>query len=231
MKKTPSNGSSALSEFSDCTDDSFVDVTSGIPEFDVASALNEGKNIARSEKIRGTPATEVKRKWRSEQINAQCKFANSIDSSWRQLQIVSWSGIVHKKCSTIFGATWQPRRFELRQEQKFDAYSGKLSQRPILHYFTRTDDDVIEKSMVILDIRKEPSVMLNGGSRACLSLKVAGRKSRLRLVTDFTREALLFAFHVKAMLEPGRFDRDEYISDDEAIRFPERTLSNLMSQR
>jgi hypothetical protein len=186
---------------------------------------------SRSE-VRALSATEVKLKWRAEKISESQKIASIIDSSWRQKQIASWCGTMHKKCFGLFIDTWQIRNVELRAERVECDSSVVVYYKPVLHYYAQKADKVVEKSMVVQSISREANVTLesNGRRRACLSLKVGGRKHPLVLAAEQPRDALALAFLVRFMLEPGRFSREEYLDSDTAIAFPDRTLWSLMSQ-
>jgi hypothetical protein len=222
-----SGGTSVSSDSSltDVTLAKFVDVSS---HDQVAVSRKEIRCI---DKVRGVTAADVKQKWRSEQINNQRKFAAGIESSWRQKQIASWSGLMYKKSSSFFRVnTWNRRKFELRPEHNICYVSGIVLYRPVLHYYSSKGDVVIEKNMVILNIRRESNVLLNDRLRVCLSLRIEGRKSRLCLAAEFPREALILAFHVRAMLEPGRFNREDYLDDEGAKTFPDKFLWRLMGQ-
>ncbi len=178
------------------------------------------KTICNADKIRGVSATEVKQRWRSEQINSQRKVSSNIDSSWRQKQVISWSGVLHKKCSSILSETWQRRKFELHINQ----ISSNNRRNPVLRYYTQKANDVVEKRMMVFDVRRESNVSLGGSLRPCLSLKVEGRRSRLLLLANQPWDALVFAYHLKEMLEPGLFAREKYLDDDVAKQFLDRTL-------
>jgi hypothetical protein len=134
------------------------------------------------------PPSEVKRRWRLEQIRNQNKCNRLIDSTWRQKQMPGiWCGWLQKRNQGIL-FPWKPPRklwFELRQGS--DSVKD-CNSTAVLHCF-----DSNERSKDYTIISAERDCLHDRKGWRSMSFVVAGRTRRLYLsaIDEYQAQALL----------------------------------------
>ena len=150
-------------------------------------------------------ASEVKRRWRQQQISSQLKFVRHIDSTWRKKQIPTvWCGWLRKGCQGIF-SRWtlpQERWFELRcGTDPLDLSSS--SRAAVLHYTGRgKKGESKDKKYTIISAKRDSS--RDWESWKCVSLVVHERKGMLNLFSanEYQAQALLTHIHSTFQSQP-----------------------------
>ena len=148
------------------------------------------------------PPSEIKRRWRQQQISSQLKFVKQIDATWRKKQIPGvWCGWLRKRSQGIFSrwASPQERWFELRNGA--DPMDSSSSRSAVLHYNGRGENgDTKEKKLTIVTARRDSSRDWEGW--ACISLIVSERKGGLYLLAANEYQAHALLSHVDSILAP-----------------------------
>ena len=152
-------------------------------------------------------ASEVKRRWRQQQISSQLKFVRHIDSTWRKKQIPTvWCGWLRKRCQGIF-SRWtlpQERLFELRRGATDPLDLSSSSRAAVLRYNSRghNKNSREPKQFTIISAKRDSADDWEGW--ACISISVSERKGGLKLfaANEYQAQALLTHIHSTCQSQP-----------------------------
>ena len=152
------------------------------------------------------PASEVKRRWRQQQISSQLKFVRHIDSTWRKKQIPTvWCGWLRKRCQGIF-SRWtlpQERLFELRRGATDPLDLSSSSRAAVLRYNSRghNKNSREPKQFTIISAKRDSADDWEGW--ACISISVSERKGGLKLFAANEYQAQALLSHINSIINPS----------------------------